>query len=355
MNPRIKEFASAGLIEALRMIKCGFELETQRYRGQTSNEYDDDTLAGMAWQEALAMAERSVDVTSIYNLYKDRYPEQFKAWINVIKKAGFKGNPYVERDATIREYLSNGCTSGHPWSMFLSLDNLKRGKIMDLADTYFEECYDTILENNSPSWPKIKNVEFGNDQSVAGPEIRTIGGLSVGAFMKALNAVTCEELEVDEGCSFHIHLSIPGVKHSYGQNLQAAIMDYFLSNINRLPECVRMRLASDAVRFFEFNLSQEKFRFVHWHAQGTIEFRLFGNVDNYKDGMKCLLEAVRALQHAYKVVHLKQAKLNLSVQMLADVSVSIPIESSGADCIAKIKHNWKEKLTRQITHERQAA
>lgn len=355
MNTKIKQFASAGLIEALRMIRCGFELETQSYCGQTSSEYDEDTLTDMAWEDAKELAREDVDVASILNTYKKEYPEEYKAWIKSIKDSGIKENPYVVRDYILREYLNTGSTSGHYWGAFSTLDRLNRQAARELADSYFDVCYQNVIENYSPCWPEIKDVEFGADQSVNGPEIRTRGGLSVQSFMKALKSVVSEELDVDEGCSFHIHLSIPGVRHSYGRNLQAAIMDYFLSNISRLPECVRTRLESEAVRFFEFHLSQEKFRFVHWHPQGTIEFRLFGNVDNYKDGMKCLLEAVRALQHAYKVVHLKQGKLNLSEQMLVGINVLVEAESTGADFITEIKSRWKERRALQVEQGRQSA
>lgn len=146
------------------------------------------------------------------------------------------------------------------------------------------------------------HIEVGSDSSVSGGEVRTVGALKPTQFMAAATALfTGHDFEIDTGCSFHIHLSVPGVKHSYGPRLQGEMMTYLLENRHRLPESVQERLKSGAVRFCQFRIDKDKMRAVHGHPQRTWEFRLFGNVTNAHDAWKCLLLAIDALRHAYQV------------------------------------------------------
>jgi hypothetical protein len=117
----------------------------------------------------------------------------------------------------------------------------------------------------------------------------------------AIALFTGHDFEIDEGCSFHIHLSVQGVRHRYGKRMQADLMAYLLENQHRLPDGVRDRLKSSAIRFCKFNIAAEKFTAVHGHSHGTWEFRLFGNVTTQHEAWKCLLLAIDALRHAYRV------------------------------------------------------
>lgn len=146
------------------------------------------------------------------------------------------------------------------------------------------------------------HIEVGSDSSVRGGEIRTLGALKPQEFMAAAIALfKGHDFEIDTGCSFHIHLSVPGIKHSYGKHLQAEMMAYLLENQDRLPESVRERLKSDAIRFCQFKLDSDKMRAVHGHPQRTWEFRLFGNVTTQHEAWRCLLLAIDAMRHAYRV------------------------------------------------------
>lgn len=146
------------------------------------------------------------------------------------------------------------------------------------------------------------HIEVGSDSSVRGGEVRTLGALTPQEFMAAAIALfKGHDFEIDTGCSFHIHLSVPGIKHTYGERLQAEMMAFLLDNQDRLPASVRKRLKSDAIRFCHFKISSDKFTAVHGHPQKTWEFRLFGNVTTAVDAWRCLLLAIDAMRHAYRV------------------------------------------------------
>lgn len=171
------------------------------------------------------------------------------------------------------------------------------------------------------------HIEVGSDSSVRGGEVRTVGALKPQEFMAAAIALfTGHDFEIDTGCSFHIHLSVPGIKHSYGKILQGEMMAYLLENQDRLPESVRERLKSDAIRFCQFKLDSDKMRAVHGHPQRTWEFRLFGNVTTQHEAWKCLLLAIDAMRHAYRV------RMRLTTALLA-AEVALDFDKIATDAI----------------------
>lgn len=174
-------------------------------------------------------------------------------------------------------------------------------------------------------------IEVGSDSSVRGGEIRTIGALSPQEFMSAAIALfNGHDFEIDEGCSFHIHLSVPGVKHTYGKRLQAEMMAYLLEHSNRLPRRVQERLKSSAIRFCQFKLDSDKMRAVHGHPQKTWEFRLFGNITKATDAWRCLLLAIDALRHAYRV------RLNMT-KPLIDADTAIDFDTIASDAVKAMR------------------
>lgn len=192
-----------------------------------------------------------------------------------------------------------------------ALEAIRKGLIRCGFELEFHDCDNIVAGLGSDEDDRGHNpwgieesskVEVGTDSSVRGGEIRTLGALTPTEFMAAASALfKNHEFEIDTGCSFHIHLSVPGIKHSYGANLQAEMQAYILAHQERLPERVRERLASDAIRFCKFQLNTDKFSAVHGHPQRTWEFRLFGNIDSAYDAWRCLLLAIDALRHAYQV------------------------------------------------------
>jgi hypothetical protein len=192
-----------------------------------------------------------------------------------------------------------------------------------------------------------QHIEVSDDQSVRGGEIRTIGALSPCMFMAAIKALfDTHEFKIDTGCSFHIHLSVPGIKHRYGKAIQAELTAFLLNNQDRLPDSVKKRLKSDNIRFCRFKIAAEKFSAVHGHPQGTWEFRLFGNINNTHDAWKCLLLAIDALRHAYRVrfgmvESLVSAEIALKFEDLASHAIANGVNLRKAERYLKIfgSHN----------------
>lgn len=184
---------------------------------------------------------------------------------------------------------------------FHSVDGISEDDSGNCGDPDCEDC--TCNSGDRPSDRiSVKNVEVGSDSSVRGGEARTIGALTPNEFMAAARALFGGyEFEIETNCSFHIHLSVPGVHHKYGAALQAEMFAYILNNIGRLPQSVQDRLNSSSIRYCKFELTPEKFTAVHGHSLHTWEFRLFGNITTALDGWKCLLLAIDALRHAYRV------------------------------------------------------
>lgn len=145
-------------------------------------------------------------------------------------------------------------------------------------------------------------VEIKRDGTVEGGEIILAKPLPTRKALDVARELFKENnFIVDEGCSFHIHLSVPGLEHRYGQALQWELMLYVLSQYERVPEGVRSRWARN-MEYFRPILQIDKYSFVHYHGHyRTWEFRCFGNVDCIEDAEACYQLAVEAMQHAYKV------------------------------------------------------
>jgi hypothetical protein len=147
-------------------------------------------------------------------------------------------------------------------------------------------------------------IEVGEDGSVEGFEFRTKGGLSYTQFKRAAEGIFKLSHQIDTECSFHIHVGVKGIKHNYGPRMQAALVQYLIENISRVPASVRQRWVDVENNQYIKGLyeSKSKYSFIHKHEQGTWEFRCFGNVKNARDAMQCLDLAIEAMQFAYSVL-----------------------------------------------------
>lgn len=248
----MKNFATMTFKQAKEAVRCGFELETQSKHIECDcTETIDDDATDSARDE-----------------YVDDKWNDLPDWL--LSRAFSR-----EVDAIREKLYEEAC------------DNV------DLV--YYAEC------QGDCNTLDIKNIEVGSDGSVDGHEFRTTGPLTVDQFSAASERLfrVLKGLKVDTGCSFHIHMSLPGVRHSYGQEFQSAMMEYLLKA--KLPACVQVRLKSNArKRFFAVDSSNDKFRAVAFRGE-TWEFRLFGNVSTHRDALKCLAIAIKAFQFAYKV------------------------------------------------------
>ena len=296
--------STTGAIDAINkgLIRCGFELEFQSLnglQGDGNNELDTDAepdyeLLGDRAREAYDNADSTDLICSIRD-------KALRAIADAIYNSEFCSG---------FDDIHNHLTGTLATKMEEATDRVR--------DRWIESWESDELNNNPENYyptrcgmyeslaatRKTRDViDCGTDGSVRGGEIRTVGALTPQQFLSAAtNLLNANHFEVDTGCSFHIHLSVPGVKHSYGASLQAEMTAYLLENMRRLPACVRKRLKSESgKRYAKLHLSKDKFTAVHFHAQGSWEFRLFGNIDSAVDARRCLLLAIEAIRHAYQV------------------------------------------------------
>lgn len=139
--------------------------------------------------------------------------------------------------------------------------------------------------------------------------------------------------QVGTGCSFHIHVSVDGLKHKYGRNMQAWMYLFILENIDRVPLAVIKRWATQTDQYFklqlgggcvEDNTQEEKYSFISYRNEWkTWEFRGWGNLRLPEDAKACAELSVEAYQYAFKKVHIDR-------------------ELAPMDRIANIRENVKE-------------
>lgn len=245
------EFMRAGKAKRRHMVRCGFELETQSTDSDDSY-FDEDAYYGR-----------------ISELVEDEITSTMAEVLGLRRHRNLREDVFE----ALREY-------------FMEDDNIR-------AD-YYSSC--------KPTSP-CDSIEVGRDGSVNGYEFRTLGGLTFNQFMSAADAVFDMSHEIDDKCSFHIHLSIPGVTHKYGADIQRAMVEYIALNVGRLPKTVQNRLNTASNNQYINGLvgREAKYCFVRFHPQGTWEFRCIGNVHNAEDAKICLDICIEALAHAYSV------------------------------------------------------
>lgn len=160
------------------------------------------------------------------------------------------------------------------------------------------------------------------DATVSGIEFHPQAPLNPDAAMEAhaklLSAF--ESITVSARCSYHIHLSVSGMKHTYGINMQAFMYLYILNNLHRVPQGVLERWANssspDGDRYFRQCLGgsmnssyEERYSFIAFrHEFSTWEFRCWGNVLSVEDAKACLDISIDAYNYAFDLVH-KQKKM----------------------------------------------
>lgn len=337
---RKRNFARLPIVLALQAVKCGFELETQSVDGSSFEELmegggGDDSFDQGSYNRAI---ETHIDyllnrvqgiryLRIIYNngrasferrdfsdlsLHADSplipiLVELYKAYRDIKRREIVENNPGM----TFSVWASNAQES-----IQQILDAVgsfrQKARLYNLLDQYYRDRtptsdYYTSCNDNNESDLKIDGLPKGilakRDGSVDGPEFIVDGpGTSASNFSSLLKKLLkAFDVVVDVGCSFHIHLSVPGIDHKYGKMLQCRMMEYLLCNVHRVPEGVQKRWKADT-GYFKPQIDHDKYSFVHYHQDcRTWEFRCFGNVSTARDGLVCLKLAVEALQFAYKV------------------------------------------------------
>lgn len=189
------------------------------------------------------------------------------------------------------ETIVDTCTHA-TWSDVVDgeLDSMREGWSPDDDDEGFE---DVSGWNHGPDGTSGIVVEYRTDHPC---NYETMKKRVKDLFAQA------GDCEVPTNGSCHVHVSVPGVKHQTSDDdslLHCCILFELSQLVNEFPECVHDRI-SDGDRYFGLsNTPREKFSCVHFHSQGSIEFRLFGHCDNSRDALECVRIAGTAFLRGY--------------------------------------------------------
>lgn len=323
---KIKEELSKATAETFhRLIRCGFELETQESNGLDA---DNRPVNEEAYESSIARQASY--------LIKDPY---------------FLKNHFNFNMKTHPELYNK---NGEP-SLKKILKTLNEEQLVAAADRANEVAREETARCDFMLEPcnsfDIKLSEVGLDGSVKGFEFRTKGAKTMAEFKEAAKEVFKLKHEIDEKCSFHIHISVEGITHNYGGDLQLLLMEGILRQAAKLPASVLNRWREgfnnydDIGHFFRWEVDNDKYIAVSKHNRyNTWEFRCFGNVQNYKDAMKCLNIAVNAMRYAYK-----RQLLKARTEILTDNNVN-----EIAEKIANLT-SWQAILTEYAEEQESAA
>ncbi len=314
-NEAIRKLAeTSSAIDAARqgLIKCGFELEFHKLNGVSAGYDDDGEIDHDALRDAANEAFDDADFDDLNEYMDSAYSELF-AEIH-----RHTGQPHGDIYQTFRDNKT----------LFRKLERA----VADMEESWrsdWEENCD--MDQFRSSAPDVYNdfdcnfkreIDCGSDASVRGGEIRTVGGKSPARFMAIVSDIFKQNtFEIDHGCSFHIHLSVPGVMHKYGPDMQAEMMAYLFDQYHRWPLAVRKRFTtSSCERYFAPQLDRDKYSMIHFSSHcKTWEFRFFGNVSNARDARHCLILAIEAIRHAYRV------KSKLSNSLIRHIPVLLTV------------------------------
>lgn len=347
---QIQKFITSTHRAKLDQVSFGFEVETQSNGGEPDYDqldfdelYDTEQMYDDLYEETIEQIENNkpselLEYLSNYDIcpsYRETFPckSKIEKWIknNIMiyaqrleERVDTCGNSDLKLEI-IKRIIKR---FAHTLKPDVTNEWLNIADLTDSSTPYFDSIRDSV-ENAidysyyrydddylRENYPHIFSDELGlnddddieivEDQSISGQEIRTIGGKTYEDTIEiakyVFDEIKASDHYIDKDCSCHVHVKLGDIKHYFGDgNLHAAIMEYFALNMHRLPESVQERLNQGGNRWIEPKCSSGKYRWVNFHGQGTIEFRLFGNVDNIDDFVKCIDLAIESLSYGYQI------------------------------------------------------
>lgn len=339
----IKQFSQDTFGDAAAQVRLGFELETQALAGC---EFGDLTSAVISKPKKLSPMQKQcveaalrlefVESIACGGNYRSIISRTLGLDTDVLGASSVKNNKNATSLLKLVKITLRGIKNHQHVSIFL-LEKLAKcdadiqeravdflvALAMQKADLYEQYLPETYFSRTIPEVKKLvdRGLTYESDGTVDGPEIQTAGPNSFITCMQHADWLFSNmDMTIDERCSFHIHLSIPGIKHTYGRNLQIALMLSVLLTPDRpsalhdrwnfTPErdddedydCDEDEQKSWLERYFDVRPSANKYSFVA-HRGDTWEFRGFGNVSNADDARWCLKAAVKAMQRGYRLLH----------------------------------------------------
>lgn len=206
----------------------------------------------------------------------------------------------------------------------LGCDSLSQAEKVGLihdADTVLEHIYGSIIEDN---WESIESdpadlfsvpqgIRAMTDESVEGFEFTTDGPVSYNKFNELSAELFAMDHDVDYSCSFHIHIGLKSLNatnrlYDHWDSMHDSLIKYICRNYHKLPKSQQLRgMKKDGLSSYTSRYGKDGMIIYH-RGYDTIEFRLFGNIDNADDAKKCLDMAVEALQYALRCNHRRSPK-----------------------------------------------
>ena len=161
-----------------------------------------------------------------------------------------------------------------------------------------------LLEDTKGMLAHTQNFTLGavRDGTVSGPEFQFPCESCPGDTPERVKSALWlffrdHEVLVDNGCSFHIHVSFREMAKQYDEFSQYLIIQYLVDHYNRIPQSVWNR-ASEQGDYYARGITTDRTQFVAYRGN-TWEFRFFGNIDNYDDGEQAIDLAIDACRWAY--------------------------------------------------------
>lgn len=353
MNRNVKKLAeSTSAIDAIRqdLIRCGFELEFHELNGVSRATASGGELDFDAEPDYDLLRERSREAWLGVNLddIEGRMSEDWTQFARIVcDKANCNFHQIIDK---ICSNLKQDWRTVYDQVERDWREDWEDDELSDNASDYYPAIAGDVYKDLVASRATRSVIDCGDDNSVRGGEIRTEGALTPFTFLSAAaDLLDSNEFTVDNGCSFHIHLSVPSVRHQYGTALQAEMTAYLLENIGRMPESVQQRIRSQSCRQWAMpKLSEGKYTAVHCHRQGTWEFRIFGNVSEASEARRCLILAIEAMRHAYRV------KLGLSKTLVGSYLVC-QFNEAAKEVLTDNKISLSRSIKQRRIQDRQAA
>lgn len=102
--------------------------------------------------------------------------------------------------------------------------------------------------------------------------------------------------------SFHIHVSIPGVRHSVSadSSLHCCLLWELSQLVEEFPGNFWDRFNAHSSYFNPIAAATDKYSTIHSHSQGTLEYRLFGHVEDIEDVEECLRIVCTSFVRGYR-------------------------------------------------------
>lgn len=297
-------------------IRVGFELEFQKLDGKDKTQHVHECdCKGVPDKELMDLAALNKLEKEFHAHYQDHLNStkagKTKAESQV--RAAFDTLPVgSDRDALLAA-LSNAVPESSYKAISAFLDKIDTITVARITaglnpNDYIKKkctCADTSSFGAMKKKLKIpEDTQIKDDGSVKGGEITTIGPKTVKECLDASKYLfENNKLTIDKGCSYHVHFSMVGMRHTYGTAMQAEAIRYMAEQaaLGLVPEFIQKRF--EEFRYYVPRLDNDKYSFLNFNDDyDTWEARFFGNVKTIEEAEWCYRTLIKMIRHCYSVL-----------------------------------------------------